>query len=114
VKRVPDPQACIANQCGAAIFISKEALLQTPGLTIMLNLPFELKFEIVSFTMSSMLDGNLTTEAASGDKFTQKMTEMIKGMEAGRKLYIEDIKVKGPDGTTRMLNSMTIVLLAKQ
>jgi gliding motility-associated protein GldM len=111
VKRIPDPQPCIADKCGAIVSISKHELLQNPRISIMVNLPFELKFEVVSFTMSSMLNGNLKTESASGNKFTQQMTDMIKGMEAGGKLNIENIKVKGPDGTTRMLNAKTIILI---
>lgn len=111
VKRVPDPVACIGKYCSTEFTISKEELLQTPGLTIMLNLPFELKFEIVSFTLTYYSDKNLYSESTTGNKFSAKMIEAIKGMKSSGKFWIEDIKAKGPDGNTRNLGSMKITLI---
>jgi gliding motility-associated protein GldM len=110
VKRIPDPQACVAGHCGSKLVISKAALLNKPELSIKMDIPFELKFEIVSFTLTYQNEGNLYSETTLGSKFNQKMTDAINKMEDGRKIYFEDIKVKGPDGATRNLGSIAVKL----
>ena len=100
VKRIPEPVACIGNKCDPDFLISKAELLKNPEIGVLLNVPFELKFEVVSFTMTLAFNKTIITEQTTGNKFSQKMIDIINGMTEGHKFFIEDIKVVGPDGNT--------------
>ncbi len=110
VKRIPDPVACVAGQCGSKLVISKATLLNKPELSVKMDVAFELKFEIVSFTLTYQKDGNLYSETTSGNKFNQRMIDAIKKMEDGSKVFFEEIEAKGPDGATRKLGAISVKL----
>ena len=113
IKRIPDPIPCIGNNCNSNFYISKEELLKDPQINVSLNLPFDFKFEVISFSLTYVVDKNLLTETAIGNKFTQQMIDAITKLADGSKVYIEDIKVKGPDGALRMLPAVIIKLAEK-
>jgi gliding motility-associated protein GldM len=110
IKRIPDPMPCIGNNCNDKFFLGKEDLLRDPQLNVSMNLPFDFTFEIVSFSLTYYIGKNLVTETSIDNKFNERMIEGIKKLAIGSKVYIEDIKVKGPDGTTRFLGSRVIKL----
>lgn len=110
VKRIPDPYPCLAGNCKSGTVISKTQLLKNPALSVPLELPFELKFEIESFTFTYNTDNTIVSEWTSGSVFNQKMIDAIVKIEKGNKIFIEDIKVKVPDGTTRTVGSLSFVL----
>ncbi|MFH0867200.1 MAG: GldM family protein [Bacteroidota bacterium] len=118
IRKIPDPTPCIGNYCTTSFNISKAELMKNAEVSISLNLPFELKFEVVSFTFTYMIekDSTLVMKKNTGNKFRQDMINDINNMEDGDKIYIEDIKAKGPDGTVRSLSAMniTIKLLEKK
>jgi gliding motility-associated protein GldM len=111
VKRIPEPVACIGNKCEPDFLISKTELLKNPQIGVSLNLPFELKFEVVSFTMTMAFNKTIITEQTSGNKLSQKMIDIINGMTEGHKFFIEEIKAVGPDGNTRLLGSLSVTLM---
>jgi gliding motility-associated protein GldM len=110
VKRIPDPVACVSGNCINNSTLSKTELLKNPVLSVFIQLPFEFKFEIESFTFTYNTDKSLISEWTSGNLFNQKMIDAVSKLEKGNKIFIEDIKAKGPDGTTRMLNAIAFVL----
>ena len=112
VKRIPEPKPLIGYADNAGLFISKEDLLKNPEVNISLDLPFELKFEVISFSLSYVLNNVVIKESTTGNKFSQKMIDAIHQLENGSKIFIEDIKAKGPDGI-RYLTSITVKLTEK-
>ena len=80
--------------------IAKENLLK--------GLPFtysEPGFKILSFTLS--------TEAEtfkSSNTSTPEMEEFIQNLPSGTRLFIEDLRIKIPDGTTRRVNPFILML----
>ena len=42
------------------------------------------------------------------DRFTTQQKELLRHMQSGQKVYIDDIKATGPDGVTRNLNSIIL------
>ncbi|HNW70327.1 MAG TPA: GldM family protein [Bacteroidales bacterium] len=120
VKRIPDPTPVIGNTFNNSsnTFLSKEELLKNPEITVSMNLPFDLKFEVVSFTFTySVVRGtekDLVSLVANGNKFTQGMIDAINKLPKDSKIYFEDIKVKGPDGSVRQLPAMVIKLMEKE
>jgi gliding motility-associated protein GldM len=110
VKRIPDPIPCICNHCNIAVYISKEELLRDPTISISLNLPFDLKFDVVSFSATFNFKGELKSVAIIGNKFNQEIIDLVKQLDNSQKMFIEDIKVKGPDGT-RNLQPISIIFV---
>jgi len=117
VKRMPNPTPVIGNTInnnGRAI-MSKEELLKNPEVTVSMNLPFDLKFEVVSFTLTYSVDRgtekDLVSLTANGNKFTQGMIDAINKLPKDSKIYIEEIYVNGPDGVVRQLPSIAIKLM---
>lgn len=122
VKRIPNPTPVIGNLSNnpQGLFISKAELLKNPEVTVSLNLPFDLKFEVVTFTLTYSVDNangkgkDLISFVANGSKFTPVMIDAINKLPKDSKIYIEDIKVKGPDGSIRSLSPIIIKLTEKE
>jgi gliding motility-associated protein GldM len=110
VKRIPNPIPCVNGNCNANVTINKTELLKNPELTVKSMVPFELTFQIVSFTMAYSSHNTIISETATGNKLSQKMIETISNMVSGSKIYFEDIKALGPDDEVRNLNSITVIL----
>jgi gliding motility-associated protein GldM len=106
VKRVPDPVAKIGGQNGGVI--QKNALVAIGKVqAVMENFDFDLRFDIESYTVSTTVGGFEQEEKGRGANFNPKQIDLIRNVKPGRKVYFEDIKAKGPDGTIRNLGSIT-------
>ena len=95
VKRVPDPVAMIANQTGGVI---SKTVLAASGAIIptMKDFDFDLHFIILSFTMTINLHGDLIEVQSTNNQLTPDMVKKIQSAPNGTKVYLENIKVKGP------------------
>lgn len=119
VRSLPDPSSYIELKEGSNIKrfkggrISKQELLR-----IIDNLSaaiddniLDIKFDIQRFTViyfDSM--GNAMMEVSNSNKFSDRQIRQIKAMKRGTRLYITDIIAKGPDGSTRKISPMEIIL----
>jgi hypothetical protein len=113
-KRIPDPSPCIGNYCNTSLYITKEELLKNTNVNVSLNMPFEIKFEIVSFVFSYIGENkNKVDLPVTGNKFTQDIINSINKMNDGGELFIENIKVKFSDGSFRNLSPIEIKLKTK-
>jgi len=105
VKRVPDPVAKIGGQNGGVI--ANNALVAIGKVSaVMENFDFDLRFDIESFTVSTTVGGFEQEEKGRGANFNPKQIQLIRNVKPGRKVYFEDIKAKGPDGSIRNLGSI--------
>ena len=110
-KRIPDPSPCIGNYCNTSLYITKEELLKNTNVNVFINVPFEIKFEIVSFVFSYIGENkNKVDLTVTGNKFNQDIINSIDKMNDGSELSIEDIKVKFSDGSVRILSPIEIKL----
>ncbi|NJO92629.1 MAG: gliding motility protein GldM, partial [Chloroflexia bacterium] len=107
VKKVPDPVAKIGGERGGTV--AKNWLAAQTGVQAVLeNFDFDLRFNIVSFNISAQAKGGYVQDAKSSSaRFTAAQQQLLIGVQSGRKVYIEDIKASGPDGTVRDLGSLT-------
>jgi len=107
VKKVPDPIAKVGGERGGSV--SKNWLAAQTGVAaVMENFDFDLRFNVVGFNVSAVLKGGYAEDARStGATFTGQQQSLIRQIQSGRKVYIEDIKAKGPDGTVRDLGTLT-------
>ncbi len=103
VKKVPDPLAYVAGKMDGTI--SKTELLAQQGVLARMpvDFDFEMKFTVQSFNLSTPRGGFIIDKSAKGNKFTPEQIDLMKGLNVGNRLYIENIVVKGEDGSTRTL-----------
>jgi len=111
VKRVPDPIAKVAKQPGGAIAAAKIKVQR--GMEADLeNFDFDIKFQIVGFEMTyAAKRQDLVTARVNGPMFDSKMLDFINRAKPGDMLYFDDIRAKGPDGSTRKLPSIAFKII---
>ena len=91
--------------------MSKAKLLNVSSLGAELNdADIEAKYNIVSFEMNVQGAMGAVVELSSGAHFTARQMEQVKKMAKGAKFFISAVKAKGPDGITRDLPPMEVVL----
>jgi hypothetical protein len=109
-KNVPNPVAFFAGSRGSKV--AKRKLVDAPGVkTYMENFEFDLKFSVVSFTMSATIKGKVVELRGKGARVTGDMKTLLKALRPGQKVYFEKIKAKGPDGTVRDLGTIAITVI---
>ncbi len=106
VKKIPDPIAYIANKRGGTI--DKSELLKQEGIKAVFdNFDFDMRFNVISFKVSASIKGFSREATASSASFTPEQKAIIEQVKSDDKVYFEDIKAKGPDGSIRSLGSIT-------
>ncbi len=120
VRKLPDPTPFIAftdangnidSYRGGKPF-AKTLLIKSQGLQAaiddgLLDTPFKvLSFETVFF--DSM--GNAMPETSDGADFSQRQRQAFQRLQRGKRFYISRIKAVGPDGITRDLSPMEVII----
>jgi len=108
VKRVPDPVCYVGSIKGDGV-MSKAEVANIRGIFAkMENFDFDLKFDVVSWVFSMNVNGVFVEEKASGPGVTGAISRLLASAKGGTKLLIEQVNVKGPDGSTRKIPGCTI------
>lgn len=120
VRKLPDPTPYIAfkdasgntdHYRGGKPF-QKALLLNAPGLEAaiddgLLDTPFSVEsFETVFFDSS----GNAMPEVSNGSQFSPRQKQQFQRLGRGKRFYISRIRAKGPDGITRDLSPMEVII----
>jgi gliding motility-associated protein GldM len=109
VKRVPDPIATIAGMTGGKI--SKNQLLAAGAIIPeMKGFEFDLYFRIVSYSFSTLVNGDYLTIKAKGNTFSPDIKKRIRSAKRKQKFLFENIQALGPDGSKRSLNPVNLEL----
>jgi len=105
VKIVPDPVPMVAGKKGGLI---AGALLaaQSGVAATLVNFDFDLKFNVLSFNVSANIGGFTQDAPSTSSYFTPQQLNLIKKVGKGKKVYIENVRAKGPDGIPRSLGSI--------
>lgn len=121
VRKLPDPTPYIAfkdaqgntsHYKGGGRGLSKSLLLAAPGIEAaidddLLNIAFKvLSFETVFF--DSM--GNAIPEVSNGAQFSQRQKDSFRRLSRGKRFYISRVKAVGPDGITRDLAPIEVIV----
>lgn len=120
VRKLPDPTAYIAyrdskgneNRYKGSKPFSKSLLLTVDGLEAaidddLLNVQYTvLDFETIVF--DSM--GNAMPEKSNGSRFSERQKTSFRRLSRGKRFYISRIRAKGPDGITRDLSPMEVIV----
>jgi gliding motility-associated protein GldM len=103
VKMIPNPIAKVSGMPGgrinAAVWKAQKGVLAD-----LENFDFDAKFEVLSFNMfyqPKLQDPGIAS--ATGPYFSAAMQSFISKAKPGDLFYIEEIKVKGPDGMSRKI-----------
>ncbi|HET6243243.1 MAG: gliding motility protein GldM [Bacteroidetes bacterium] len=111
VKRVPDPVAMFAGKKGAAN-ISRSDLTTALGVIADLeNFDFDLKFKVLEFDITATIGGFEQNKTSKSNMITEEQKSLLKSVKPGAKVYIENIKVKGEDGTIRTLSPINLKVM---
>lgn len=111
IKRVPDPVGKVGNLTGGKV-PAAQFKVQRGVLAVLENFDFDIQFQVVSFEMTySAKRQDLIVKAGVGPAFTPDMLELLNRSKPGDVFYLDEIKVKGPDGTTRKLPSIAYTLI---
>lgn len=111
VKVIPKPVVKIGNQQDGRI--AKEVLLAQGGFhVVMEGFDFPVTYTVESYSMGFNTGGDAQADLnGRGNKFTPEMIARIQRLRRGNKVYISDIRVKGPDGVKAASNpSMTFTI----
>lgn len=120
VRRLPDPTPFIVYtdaQGNNQLYrggrpLSKSFLTTSPGLEAaiddgILNIGFTVNsFETVFF--DSM--GNAMVEVSDGARFSQRQKDAFRRLARGKRFYISKVKATGPDGITRDLSPLEVIV----
>lgn len=120
VRKLPDPTPYIAYKDSkgnemrykGSKPLPKTILLSTPGIEAaidddLLNVQYRvLSFETVVF--DSM--GNAIPETSDGTRFSERQKNSFRRLSRGKRFYISRVKAIGPDGITRDLAPMEVIV----
>ena len=112
VKNVPDPKPYFGGKSLADQTIKKTELTAAAGvLAKMVDFEFDLKFEVVEYQVSANLSGNFVTETVKGAGVNGTVQQMFGKIKSGQKVFIENIKAKGPDGSVRPIGTLSFKVI---
>ena len=108
VKNVPNPTPYFSGKSVNDDNIKKAELTAAAGVIAkMENFEFDLKFEVVEYRVTMIVNGVPLEKVTKGAAVSGDMKEMFKKAKPGQKIYIEGIKARGPDGTVRNLGGLS-------
>ena len=107
VRTIPEAQAFVGGQPSGAQIAAGSFRAQGGVGAGIKNFPFELQYEVVSFTFTCDTDGDIVSIPNQGAAFSGQVRNAInQHVQAGRMVTIEEIRVKGPDGRTTTAPSL--------
>lgn len=112
VKTVPNPAPFFAGKGQGDDKVKKSELTAAQGVAArMENFDFDLKFAVTQFKLTMIVGGTPIEKMSKGNRVTGEMKTMLSKAKRGQKIYIEDIRAKGPDGTIRKLGSIALKVI---
>jgi gliding motility-associated protein GldM len=111
-KRIPDPNAKFAGKQGSAS-VPKNDLVTAAGVIADMGegFDFDLKFQVLSFDVVATIGGFEQTKTSNSNMITEEQRNLMKSVKPGGKVYIENVRVKGEDGTVRTLNPINLKVM---
>ena len=108
VKKIPDPVTKVGGQSGN-VDMKKMQLSQIGG--VVADLPgfdFDAKFIVTTFELSAVVKGALKSVVCSGNQLNSEARTILQSAGVGSKIFFDNVKAKGPDGSLRNIPGVTI------
>lgn len=116
VKRIPDPIAKVGGQISGLMEAGKFKIQIAPA-AVLEGFDFDAKFKIIEFNFSTLpkgrdIVGPYKVSNPNGCRFNDNasVAKAISMLRPGDKVFIEDIKAVGPDGSPRKLGVLIFTL----
>lgn len=112
VKYIPPPEAQMGAYKSGRVETAK-AKAQQGVIAKLDNFDFDTRFTVLGFTFGMMArtgGGDYFQEDVSGPVFKGAVRAAMDRSRPGDKWFFENIRVKGPDGRTQMINAVNITL----
>ena len=119
VRKLPDPTPFITYNDGKALNrykggkpFPKTMLLSSPGLEAAIDDGLlDTKFKVLGFeTVFFDQMGNAMPEVSNGASFSERQRQQLQRLSRGKRFYISRIRAVGPDGITRDLSPMEVIV----
>jgi len=108
VKRIPDPVATIGGKKGTSE-IKRVDVGGIGGVVARLEgFDFEANFIVTSFEFTAIVKGQPVSYTGSGPGMTSDMKAALGKVATGSKIFIDNVKAKGPDGSLRNIPGVTL------
>lgn len=112
VKMIPDPIASVGSLEGNGNMSAGELRVQRGVMAKLKNFDFDAKFEVLSYDMVfAARRQDLAVSKGNGPLFNPQMLGYLQQAKPGDLVYIENLRVKGPDGTVRSIPGITIKVM---
>jgi gliding motility-associated protein GldM len=121
VRKLPDPMPFISYKDangqtlrykGGKPGLSKAALLAASGLDAAIDDDLlNIDYKVISFECNFVdAMGDYHPEVSSGSHFTERQKERFRRMQHGKQFFITNVKATGPDGITRTIAPIQIII----
>lgn len=108
VKRIPDPVAAIGGKKG----FSEIKRVDVAGIGAVAakleGFDFEANFIVTSFEFTAIVKGQPKSYSGNGPSMTNEMKTALSQVATGSKIFIDNVKAKGPDGSLRSIPGVTL------
>lgn len=108
VRTIPDPVATVGAKPSGATMTAAEFRAQGGVGAWIKDFPFDLKYSVTAFRLSTDTDdGDIAEADCTGNAFSTKAVQIMRDhVKAGKTVYIENIRAVGEDGKNRSVPTL--------
>jgi gliding motility-associated protein GldM len=110
VKRIPDPIPTLGGKLRGGNAQPGTIKAQTGIVPVLDNFDFEARFNVESYDMVFVSKGEIFRASASGPLFSAQMNTFLQRAKPKDVIYLEEIKVRGPDGSPRKIGQIVFTI----
>ena len=110
VKRIPDPVPTLGGKLRGGNAQPGTLKAQTGIVPLLDNFDFEARFNVESYDMVFASKGEIYRASAAGPLFSPQMLTFLGRAKPKDVIYLEEIKVRGPDGTPRKIGQIVFTV----
>lgn len=114
VKMIPDPIAEVLGKSGSFMEASNRIKVAPGIVASMKAFDFDVRFQVISFELTYLQKrmDPVGPISVSGPLFSgnKQVSDLLAKCKAGDKIFLENIKARGPDGVTRTLGIINITV----
>jgi gliding motility-associated protein GldM len=104
VRTIPDPVATVGGVMSNDNMSAGQFKAQTGVGAFIKDFPFDLKYTVVSFTLTAdNAEGDIEEAPCQGNTWSPRAQQIIRNLGPGRTVTIDNIRAQGPDGRVRKI-----------
>ena len=108
VKKIPDPVPSVAGKKSGMDIKKSEAQGIGGVLALLEGFDFQANFVVTSYEFGATIKGSYVSATGTGPGLTSEMKGYLSKVTTGSKIYFENVKAKGPDGTIRTIGTLSL------